>query len=628
MEDVQTIQPKKAHSVPVPRLYKVAANILKDFDEGKDSLKNLVFNCRKHPNKKGLYSLVMETVNHKKQLDRATQKIQLFESEPRFNKHLAYVLINELFWGKQNLPGESLPVQTVLKYKKRLKKSIDMNSGTDGRALNDSWPRYARINTLLVTGAKMKSLLKEDGWTEVVYVKEELNVDKYLKIITGLKSNQYVSDFHIPNLLVFPPKSELYHHNFVTEGFLMLQDKSSCFPVVALAPTVGSVVLDACAAPGMKTSQIAAAICGEEVSLTNGQLPVKAKVIAVERNTKRYGLLNEILARSAANSITKAINADFTKLNPLEFSDVEFIVLDPSCSGTGMARRGGGDEEPNTERLENLASLQTSLLLHALSFPSLKRVVYSTCAVSVEENEQVVKKVLEKVDGWKVVTVMPSWERRGSVGFLDGPKFVRALASEDMCNGFFVAVLEKQHCIKSKISKYVPAHNKELPEEICGENADSIIHDSVQSKRVPSENFSGEEQGLEGACFRLNKVKKKKDKTHVERIDTILVGSQVKKEKKRKRKELTEDSIGGSDMSNNLTSEMICKKKKKKLKESKTDFEVNEVELSEAKSKKKKSKRSKERCRKEESDMLVFEGQTEDCNIKIAKKNKKKKLKE
>ena len=80
----------------------------------------------------------METVNHKKQLDQATQKIQLFESEPRFNKHLAYVLINELFWGKQNLSGESLPIQTVLKYKKRLKKSIDMNSGTDGRALNDS----------------------------------------------------------------------------------------------------------------------------------------------------------------------------------------------------------------------------------------------------------------------------------------------------------------------------------------------------------------------------------------------------------------------------------------------------------------------------------------------------------
>jgi len=443
MEDAQIIKPKKAHSVPVPRLYKVAANILKDFDEGKDSLKNLVFNCRKHPNKKGLYSLVMETVNHKKQLDQATQKIQLFESEPRFNKHLAYVLINELFWGKQNLSGESLPIQTVLKYKKRLKKSIDMNSGTDGRALNDSWPRYARINTLLVTGAKMKSLLKEDGWNEIVYVKEELNVDKYLKIISGLRSDQYISDFHIPNLLVFPPKSELYGHNFVTEGFLMLQDKSSCFPVVALAPTVGSVVLDACAAPGMKTSQIAAAICGEEVSLTNGQLPVKAKVIAVERNAKRYGLLNEILARSAATSITKAINADFTKLNPLEFSDVEFIVLDPSCSGTGMARRGGGDEEPNTERLENLASLQTNLLLHALSFPSVKRIVYSTCAVSVEENEQVVTKVLEKVDGWEVVTVMPSWERRGSVGFLDGPKFVRALASEDKCNGFFCCSIRK-----------------------------------------------------------------------------------------------------------------------------------------------------------------------------------------
>ena len=37
---------KKKHSVPVPRLYKVAANIIKDFEEGKDSLKNLVFNCK------------------------------------------------------------------------------------------------------------------------------------------------------------------------------------------------------------------------------------------------------------------------------------------------------------------------------------------------------------------------------------------------------------------------------------------------------------------------------------------------------------------------------------------------------------------------------------------------------
>ena len=44
--EVDQVQPKRAHSVPVPRLYKVAANILKNFEDGKDSLKNLVFNCK------------------------------------------------------------------------------------------------------------------------------------------------------------------------------------------------------------------------------------------------------------------------------------------------------------------------------------------------------------------------------------------------------------------------------------------------------------------------------------------------------------------------------------------------------------------------------------------------------
>merc|ERR1711915_427574 len=234
----------------------------------------------------------------------------------------------------------------------------------------------------------------------------------------------------------------------------------------------------------------------------------------------------------------------------------------------------------------------------------------------------------EKVDGWEVVTVMPSWERRGSVGFLDGPKFVRALASEDKCNGFFVAVLEKQHNIKSKISKNVSAYNEELPDEIFEENANSIINDSVRSEREPNENLSGEEQGLEGARLSLKKrKKKKKDKTLTKSMDTKLVDSQVKKEKKRKRKEFTENTTI-SEISDNLTSEVISKKKKKKFKESKTDFDVNEVEVCEAKSKKKKSKKSKEQCGKEESEILDFEGQTEECNIKIAKKKKKKKVKE
>ena len=58
--------------------------------------------------------------------------------------------------------------------------------------------------------------------------------------------------------------------------------------MAALNPPAGSCVLDACAAPGMKTSQLAAAVAGDWVAALGGSPPAGAKVIAVERSTKRY----------------------------------------------------------------------------------------------------------------------------------------------------------------------------------------------------------------------------------------------------------------------------------------------------------------------------------------------------
>jgi len=587
-------RPKKIHSVPVPRLYKVAANILKNFEDGKDSLKNLVFNCKKHPNKKGLFSLVMETQNHKKQLDKVTEKIELFVSEPRFNKHLAYVLINELIWGKQTLPGDSLPVKTVLRYKKRLKKCIDKDEGVDGRALCDSWPRYARINTLCTNKEQITNMLIEEGWEEVIYNKKEVNNKMFIELISNLKEYQYLSDLHIPILLVFPPKSQLYSHKLVTEGFLMLQDKSSCFPVAALAPPPGSSVLDACAAPGMKTSQLAAAVCGDNFATLGGHPPQGAKVVAIERSTKRYQLLKDILQKSQANLVTEVLNEDFLKIDPNMHSDVEYIVLDPSCSGTGMARRGGGDEDPSEERLENLASVQTSLLLHALSFPSVKRVVYSTCAVSVVENEAVVSKVLEKLCGWSVANIMPAWERRGMEEFTDGPKFVRALAGEDMCNGFFVAVLERNGNIKNEKTKIVLEDDKDLCEEISETHKENLVYEIHNVKKT-------------------KKKKKLKDDSDnfVDSAnvpdDSNVMGRKKKKKTKEKSPEIDSNSIQKTCMSENITIKDAIEN-------------INECELTDKEHKKKKKRKTQEVL--EESNDLC----EEDEDVKRPKKRKRDKL--
>src|SRR5580704_10233103 len=99
--------------------------------------------------------------------------------------------------------------------------------------------------------------------------------------------------------------------------------------------------------------------------------------------------------------VTKIINIDFTKIDPMEeeFRDITYILLDPSCSGSGLERLEYSSEYSSVKeddlelstRLRNLAIFQIRLLKHALLFPNVERVVYSTCSHHVEENEQVVR---------------------------------------------------------------------------------------------------------------------------------------------------------------------------------------------------------------------------------------------
>ena len=134
-----------------PRLYKAAAAILRDFREGKDSVKSLVFATKqtqfggkprpKHPNTKALFALVSNAVNHMAEVEAVISKMGLFSLEPKLQKELGMVLITELVWGKGELPGESLPVKAVLKYKKRIGKCVNKEGGVDGRALSETWPR-------------------------------------------------------------------------------------------------------------------------------------------------------------------------------------------------------------------------------------------------------------------------------------------------------------------------------------------------------------------------------------------------------------------------------------------------------------------------------------------------------
>lgn len=150
------------------------------------------------------------------------------------------------------------------------------------------------------------------------------------------------------------------------------------------------------------------------------------------------------------------MNADFTTLDPSDprLTDVTYILLDPSCSGSGLDRLDYDHSDVDLPtRLRSLSIFQTRLLKHALSFPSVKRVVYSTCSIHPEENERVVSAVLIDVKGWRVLRRdeqphgLQNWHRRGiseecpSEDIAQG--CIRCDKGKDGTIGFFAVALLK-----------------------------------------------------------------------------------------------------------------------------------------------------------------------------------------
>jgi 16S rRNA (cytosine967-C5)-methyltransferase len=197
-----------------------------------------------------------------------------------------------------------------------------------------------------------------------------------LPAIAGLTPHPSAEDFFLTTSV---PREAL------KAGHCYAQDPSTAVAPGMLAPRPGETVLDACAAPGGKTAILAQAMCGE------------GRLVACDSSPARLTRLRENLTRLRVHN-AQVMQHDFLSQDPPPFGDLLFdrILLDVPCSNTGVMRRRI-DVRWRLQEAEfaGLARTQRGIVESALRY--LKpggSLVYSTCSIDPEENQQVVKAVL------------------------------------------------------------------------------------------------------------------------------------------------------------------------------------------------------------------------------------------
>uniref|UniRef100_G3MKT1 SAM-dependent MTase RsmB/NOP-type domain-containing protein n=1 Tax=Amblyomma maculatum TaxID=34609 RepID=G3MKT1_AMBMU len=412
-----------------PKLYRVAARIVEALNQMPQSVQPLLASAH-YPNKGQLAALVT----------RVAQKLQVLEAvvtqssllEQGVPKPITLVLVHEVLFGSRPLHSGICPrIDQVLACRPQLEKALAAVPQAEKAPL----PRYARVNTLLLNTSTVIQQLEEAGFTRIRYPRRR-GLAWFLERVCRLEPHEFLKDFHLRDWLVFGKGARLTQLDLVHKAQLLLQDKASGMAVVALDPWPGAVLLDACAAPGMKTSYAAALMQNT------------GHILAVDKCGERLQALRDLMQVGGFKSICKVQEADFLDLDPSAEPQCasELILVDPSCSGSGLCGRLGRELDAHSDegrdRLRRLSCVQAMLLKHALRFPHCKRVVYSTCSVHKQENEDVVAEVLTWSKGQFVLAhALPELPTRG-LGPL-GDHCVRMEAKSSLTRGFFLAVLER-----------------------------------------------------------------------------------------------------------------------------------------------------------------------------------------
>ncbi|KAL1864628.1 hypothetical protein Plec18167_009693 [Paecilomyces lecythidis] len=462
-------------------LYYDAVSILTAPSSAGGSFKSRIYNARNlKATPAQVFALIIETSKWDILLKEVIEKADFLHLEPKLTPLLALLLVHDHLIAKKGIAAPSAhPLrQAIERHKTRLKaefvkarvrrrcasieelKAVVLREKGVDTVSEALYPRWVRINNVRTTlDDQLQSTFA--GYQKVTS----------LSALAGDERKIYL-DEHIPDLVAIPPGIDLTSTPAYKNGEIILQDKASCVPAYLLLGDAATKwdgdLIDGCAAPGNKTTHLASLLHSKS-RVSKAKLPA---VYSMDASATRAKTLQKMVTLAGADKIVTVLQGqDFLALDPSEsrFKNVAGLLLDPSCSGSGIVgredvpklalpgvkggsgnsqgkkrKRGRQEPEPrpdsdpdqpleteeeaphqkiDVDRLIKLSNVQACIVEHALSFPSAERVTYSTCSIHVLENESVVSRILAsdvaKSGGWRIMRRdeqpegLKKWRHRG-----------------------------------------------------------------------------------------------------------------------------------------------------------------------------------------------------------------------
>lgn len=406
-------------------------------------------------------------------LDSALDKAEIDVKEKRFVSALVYGVTERRITLDYNLslylsqPLKKLKPQVLTALRLGAYQILFMDKIPDSAAVNESVKLVKKNKTAFASGLVnavlhkiAKNGLKTDGSMSVKYSAPEWlckmwresygeeNAEKILEASFGAVDNtlrvnttktnadelcdilssedfQCEKNCTVENSLTVKSGGAVHKTKAYADGLFHVQDTASQLCCKALDVQDGETVIDVCAAPGGKTFTLS------EMMNNTG------KVVSCDIYPQRLKLINDGAQRLGLTNIYTVQN-DGSEFNS-SLHEADKILCDVPCSGLGVIRKKPEIRFKKSEEVDKLKDLQYSILCVSSRYLKIGgKLVYSTCSLNPEENENIISKFLTEHDGFKSVRVLPKLKRYG-----EDTDYLTLMPHIHGCDGFFISCVER-----------------------------------------------------------------------------------------------------------------------------------------------------------------------------------------